>query len=110
MSKFLKESEENGIFYMLVVKYIGKSAGVPSELESLLKEFEDIMPEELPNGLPPLRDIQHQIDLLPGSSLPNKAHYRMSPKEHEELKRQVMELLGRVIFKKSRVHVWFQLC
>ncbi|XP_071923188.1 uncharacterized protein [Coffea arabica] len=52
------------------------------------EEYQDVFPEDIPNGLPPLRGIEHQIDFIPGSSLPNKAPYRTNPEETKEQQRQ----------------------
>lgn len=73
--------------YELVAKDDVPPTPLPGRIGELLQEFEDITPKELPDGLPPIRDIQHQMDLIPGSTLPNQAAYRMSPAEHEELRR-----------------------
>lgn len=53
------------------------------------------MGEDLPPGLPPMRAIHHQIDLILRASLLNRPAYCLSPKESEELQRQVEELLER---------------
>ena len=60
------------------------------------------MPKEIPHVWPPMRDIQHQIDLIPGSVLPNKPAYRMSLNEHQELKRQVNDLLDKWLIQESK--------
>ncbi|KAK1627771.1 hypothetical protein QYE76_002086 [Lolium multiflorum] len=53
-----------------------------------MTEFSDVFPEEVPAGLPPLRGIEHQIDLIPGASLPNRAPYRTNPEETKEIQKQ----------------------
>ncbi|XP_049394747.1 uncharacterized protein LOC125859049 [Solanum stenotomum] len=58
-------------------------------------EYEDVFPKELPRGLPPLRGIEHQIDFVPGSQLPNKLAYRSNPEDTKELQRLVEELLNK---------------
>ncbi|KAL3503939.1 hypothetical protein ACH5RR_033780 [Cinchona calisaya] len=71
---------------------------LPSMFKALLQEFSDVFPEDIPSGLPPLRGIEHQIDLVPGAVIPNRPAYRTSPEETKEIQQQVKELVsqGRV--------------
>jgi len=62
---------------------------------NILQEFTDVFPRDMPPGLPPIRGIEHQIDLIPGASLPNRAPYRTNPEETKEIMRQVQELLNK---------------
>ncbi|XP_042446204.1 uncharacterized protein LOC122031159, partial [Zingiber officinale] len=57
------------------------------------RDFEDVFPKEVPHGLPPMRGIEHQIELIPGASLPNRPTYRSNPQETKEIQNQVEELL-----------------
>ncbi|KAL5764000.1 hypothetical protein ACOSQ2_016594 [Xanthoceras sorbifolium] len=91
-AKFELEVKESETMYVLVGKETTADLEVPKAAAPLTLEFSDVFLEELPKGLPPLRDIQHHIDLEPGAVLPNKPHYQMSTTEHEELRRQVEEL------------------
>lgn len=49
----------------------------------------------MPKQLPPMQDVQHAIDLIPGSTLPNLPHYCMSPIENDELSQQIQQLLDK---------------
>jgi hypothetical protein len=60
---------------------------LPEEVQELLEEFVDILVDELPRLLPPIRSVSHHIDLILGASFPNKATYRLTPQENEEIKR-----------------------
>ena len=68
---------------------------LPIEIQELLENFVDIVVDELPQSFPPIRSISHHIDLILGASLPNKASYRLTPIDNEEVKNQVQELLDK---------------
>ncbi|KAJ9536656.1 hypothetical protein OSB04_un000129 [Centaurea solstitialis] len=74
---------------------------LPSFVVSLLQEYEDVFPKEEPSGLPPLRGIEHQIDFIPGATLPNRPAYRANPEETKEIQRQVEDLLSRGRIRES---------
>ncbi|XP_077246136.1 uncharacterized protein LOC143886018 [Tasmannia lanceolata] len=101
INKLMEEVEESGVVYALIDKNGSSPQPPPDVVKPLLTEFADIMPEELPSGLPPTCDIQHQIGLVPGASLPNRPAYCMSPQEHQELHRQVMEAMSKGLIRES---------
>ncbi|PON83156.1 Zinc finger, CCHC-type [Trema orientale] len=101
-SNFLAQIKEPNFLVALVVK--GQSdttTEIPPKAQEVLADFTDLSPDELPDMLPPMRNIQHHIDLVPGASLPNLPHYRMSPTEYEELQREVNELLEKGLVRES---------
>jgi hypothetical protein len=66
----------------------------------VVREFIDVFPDELP-GMPPDREIEFTIDLLPGTAPISKAPYRMAPRELAELKGQLQELLDKGFIRPS---------
>jgi hypothetical protein len=81
-------------------------ADVPKEVVELLKEFEDVMPTELPKTLSPKRAVDYKIELLLGSTPPTRVPYRMSPKELVELQKQLIELLEASFIQPSMVPLY----
>ena len=83
----MREFSEDPTSMPLVLLYRGTvlvsndMTPLPLGVSNVLQEFGDVFPDEVPAGLPPLRGIEHQIDLIPGASLPNRAPYRTNPKK-----------------------------
>jgi hypothetical protein len=63
-------------------------------------DYPDVFPDELP-GMPPDRDVEFVIDLLPGTTPISKRPYRMSSDQLLELKKQIKELLKKGFIRLS---------
>ena len=76
------------IFFSIIMKDSKEEVEeVPTEVADLLGEFPNIVSNNVLDGLPLVRKINHQMDLIPGASFLNKAT------ESDELNRQVHMLL-----------------
>lgn len=62
---------------------------VPKEVKQMLQEYKDIVSDGAPATLPVRRSISHQIDFVPGASLPNKAAYKLTLDQNKEVEREV---------------------
>jgi hypothetical protein len=73
---------------------MNKLDGTALEDIRVVCNYPDVFPEELP-GMPPDRDVDFVIDLLPGSAPISKRPYRMSSDQLQKLKAQIKELMGK---------------
>ncbi|MCO5568483.1 hypothetical protein L7F22_022182 [Adiantum nelumboides] len=72
------------------------------ELSKFLNQFQDVFIDDIPGELPPKQgDDDHAIELIPGSSPPNKPPYRVSQAQQEEIMRQVNELVEKGMVRPS---------
>ena len=74
---------------------------VQAMIDEIQREYNDVL-SGLPNKLPPQRDVDHHIELVPGSTPPSKAVYRMSASELDELKKQLEGLIEKGFIRPSK--------
>lgn len=82
MEKFMKAIKGETHVYALVINEQNLGGNIPLAVEPLMQEFSDVIPEELPSGLPPMMAIQ-------------------------ELQRQVLELMEKGLIRESMSHSLF---
>ncbi|GJU77943.1 putative reverse transcriptase domain-containing protein [Tanacetum coccineum] len=71
-----------------------------SYLRSTMFSFPEVFPEDLP-GIPPTRQVEFQIDLIPGAAPVARAPYRLAPSEMKELSDQLKELSDKGFIRPS---------
>lgn len=86
-TEFVRELKSEEVGLALVVKQDSDNLkkSVPEVVQELLNSFPDWL---ITLRATPSRTINHCIDLIPGASLPNLAHYRLSPKKVDILQKQ----------------------
>ncbi|KAJ0857320.1 putative nucleotidyltransferase, Ribonuclease H [Helianthus annuus] len=98
-SKYLRK-EYRAFLANIVVAEKEKKKKAEVEDVPVVREFPQVFPDDLP-GLPPSRDIDFRIDLIPGANPVAKAPYRLAPSEMRELSNQLQELLEKGFIRPS---------
>lgn len=80
--------------------HVNSLSGVVQEEVSMVKDYPYVFLEELPD-MPPDRDIEFLIELLPGTGPISKRPYRMPANDLEEIRKQVKELLEKGYIRPS---------
>ncbi|BBG96962.1 anaphase-promoting complex/cyclosome 11 [Prunus dulcis] len=88
---FAHDLQDTGVFFALLLKSESDSNPTPlaKPIHQFLPEFSNIIPDDLPDELPPTREIQLAIDLIPGSQIPDVPYYRMNPSAQVELNKLI---------------------
>lgn len=102
-----KSLRKNAQLFLVHVKEVDADNDVPAPslppgMQSLLDEYQDVFPDDLPHGLPPIRGVEHKIDITPGSSPPAKGTIPLSPAELDELKKQLTTLTEHGFIRPSK--------
>ncbi|GBG79229.1 hypothetical protein CBR_g29281 [Chara braunii] len=78
------------------------TANPESAVRDLIREYHDVFPSSFSYaGIPPMRDVEHSIQLVPNYRVHHQVPYRLSIPEATELKRQLEELLRLGFIKPS---------
>ncbi|GJW97059.1 putative reverse transcriptase domain-containing protein [Tanacetum coccineum] len=69
----------------------------------IIQDFPEVFPKDLPS-LPPTRQVEFQIDLVPGAAPVARAPYRLAPAEMKELSEQLQELSDKGFIRPNSSH------
>lgn len=101
-----KNSDNFTVFQLRKINNLHSSAGgaqpKDEELIDLQKEFEDVFRDDLPDGLPTTRDVDHKIETHPDADPTHRGIFQLSPAELAATKEYVTELLRKGKIRPSK--------
>nr|GFC90691.1 putative reverse transcriptase domain-containing protein [Tanacetum cinerariifolium] len=98
--KYVKKGFPIFLAYITTKEVEDKSKKRQLEDVPMVRDFPEVFPEDLP-GLPPIRQVEFQIDLVPGAASVARAPYRLGPFEMKELAEQLKELSDKGFIRPS---------
>jgi hypothetical protein len=94
--QFKREVQHGEELYLALVRSSveqssDNKAAVSTDASTIINEYKDVFPDDLPHGLPPNRDIDHRIELIPGQQ-----------PQMDELNKQLTELMDKGYIQESK--------
>ncbi|CAI7917591.1 unnamed protein product, partial [Closterium sp. NIES-54] len=93
LARFERTENESNTGYLALVMAAAE--------EEVLEQYKDIMPDNLPAGVPPARTHEHEIVEEPGAKPVSRAPYRLSPTKLTDMTKQIEYLLDRQLIRPS---------
>ncbi|GJZ87023.1 putative reverse transcriptase domain-containing protein [Tanacetum coccineum] len=100
MQKYMERGFPIFLAHVTAKEVEDKSEKKRLEDVSIVQDFPEVFPEDLP-GLPPTRQVEFQIDLVPGAAPVARAPYRLAPSKMKELSEQLKELSDKGFIRPS---------
>jgi hypothetical protein len=101
MTKLLKKGHQGVIAQLCSLDVQTSKPSIPQDLQRIIDKHSKVF-EDIPKGLPPTRNHDHEIHLIPGSVPPNIRPYRYPYTQKSEIERMVEEMLEAVIIRPSQ--------
>ena len=99
-TKQLKQLERDGILMCSLLAHLSVENHAVIDKLPVVNEFPEVFPDEIPD-VPPDREVEFSIDLVPGRKPVSMAPYRMSASKLAELKKQLEDLLDKKFVRPS---------
>jgi hypothetical protein len=101
MKKLLKKGHQGVIAQLCSLDVKTSNPSIPQDLQGIIDKHSKVF-EDIPKGLPPTRNHDHEIHLIPGSVPPNIRPYRYPYNQKSEIERMVEEMLEDGIIRPSQ--------